>query len=154
MKKEVKSQVSRQDLPEAAAPMNDWLNTPVLRIMEKGLDASSLRQRVLANNVANVDTPGFKRSDVNFQVALESALGQSGVLPLKETLAGHLAGTQSPATVQIKKDSATSLRNDGNNVDIDKEMADVAKNGLYYDSVSQAIQSQLGILRKAIQGQP
>lgn len=134
--------------------MSDWLNTPALRIMEKGLDASSLRQRVLANNVANVDTPGFKRSDVNFQAALSSALGQSEVLPLKETLPGHLTGVANSPATEVKQDTSTSLRNDGNNVDIDKEMADVAKNSIYYDSVTQAISSQLGILRMVIQERP
>lgn len=134
--------------------MSDWLNTPALQVMEKGLDASSLRQKVLANNVANVDTPGFKRSDVDFQAALSSALGQSDVLSLKTTLPDHLPGVTNPASVEVKTDGNTTMRNDGNNVDIDKEMADVAENTIYYDSVTQAISSQLGILRMVIQEKP
>lgn len=135
--------------------MSGWLDTPILNVLAKSLDASSLRQKVLADNVANVDTPGFKRSDVDFQAALASALGEQGqTLPLKETLQGHLPGVADSGSNIVVKDQSTAFRNDGNNVDIDKEMSNVAENGLYYNSTTQAISSQLALLRMVIQEKP
>lgn len=133
--------------------MSGWLDNPILTVLEKGLDASSLRQKVLSDNVANVDTPNFKRSDVDFQQVLGEALGVDGPnLPLKATAPQHIQGVGGTAQSGIVTDASTTLRNDGNNVDIDREMANVAENGLYYNSVTQAITSQLGLLRMVIQG--
>lgn len=132
--------------------MSGWLDTPVFNVLEKSLDASSQRQRVLSNNVANVDTPNFKRSDVDFQKVLGQALGENGEeLDLKVTSPMHLPGVELSAQSGVVTDQSSSLRTDGNNVDIDREMANVAENGLYYNSVTQAVSSQLGLLRMVIQ---
>lgn len=137
--------------------MSGWLDSPILNILEKGLDASSLRQKVLADNVANVDTPGFKRSDVSFQEVLGQALGEenstTGLL-LKRTSPQHLPGSNENAVTGVVQEQNTSLRNDGNNVDIDREMANVAENGIYYNSVTRAISAEIALLRAAIQGKP
>jgi len=131
--------------------MSGWLDNPVLTVLEKGLNASSLRQKVLADNVANVDTPRFKRSDVDFQLALDAALGSSGsTLSLKTTVPKHIASAEDENQSIVQTDRSTSIRNDSNNVDIDREMANVAENGLYYNALTRAISSQLGILRLVI----
>lgn len=133
--------------------MSDWLNTSVFSVMEKGLAASNLRQRVLSNNVANMETPGFKRSDVDFQQALDTALGNQHNLALKLTSPRHIAG----ATNRVEQDIVTdpsSIQSNGNNVDIDREMTDVAENDLYYGALSQAESRQLGILRLVISQNP
>lgn len=131
--------------------MSGWLSTPALTVLEKGLNASSLRQKVLVNNVANIDTPGFKRSDVDFQVALDIAMGNKSNLPLKTTLPGHITGVNADGNQSsVVTDQSTSMRNDSNNVDIDREMANVAENGLYYNGLTRAISSQLGLLRMVI----
>ncbi|WP_434511477.1 flagellar basal body rod protein FlgB [Desulfitobacterium sp. AusDCA] len=133
--------------------MAGWLDGPMLTALEKGLDASSLRQKVLSDNVANVDTPNFKRSDVDFQTVLGSVIGdEGGDLPLKVTMPQHIAETPNSGQKTVVTDQSSTFRNDGNNVDIDREMANVAENGLYYNSVTQAITSQLGLLRMVIQG--
>lgn len=131
--------------------MAGWLDTPVLTVLEKGLNASSLRQKVLADNVANVDTPGFKRSDVDFQSALNAALDRTGpALSLKATGPRHITSGIAENNSIVKTDSSTSFRNDSNNVDIDSEMVNVAKNGLYYNALTRTISSQLGMLRMVI----
>lgn len=133
--------------------MSGWLDLPVMNVLEKGLDASSQRQRVLSNNVANVDTPNFKRSDVDFQKVLGQALGEVGDdLPLKVTSPLHLQKPEAANTSGVVTDQSSTFRTDGNNVDIDREMTNVAENGLYYNSVTQAVSSQLGLLRMVIQG--
>lgn len=131
--------------------MSGWLDTPVMNILNKALDASSQRQRVLSNNVANVDTPGFKRSDVDFQKVLGQALGEmGGDLPLKVTSPGHLQKTDAANPSGVVTDKSSTFRADGNNVDIDREMANVAENGLYYNSVTRAVSSQIALLRMVI----
>jgi len=131
--------------------MSGWLNGPVLNVLQKGLEASGMRQQVLSNNVANIDTPQFKRSDVDFQTVLGTALGENGgALSMKLSSQKHLPGLLGGAGSGIVTDQATSLRNDGNNVDVDREMSNVAENGLYYNSLTRAISSQLGLLRMVI----
>lgn len=131
--------------------MSGWLDGPVLNVLQKGLDASSMRQKVLTNNVANIDTPNFKRSDVDFQAVLGAVLGEkSGDLSMKLTSPKHITGFADGSGSGIVTDQATSFRNDGNNVDVDREMSNVAENGLYYNSLTRAISSQLGLLRMVI----
>jgi len=130
--------------------MPGWLDNPLLNRLEKGLDASSLRQKVLANNMANVDTPGFKRSDVDFAAVFGEALGGEQ-LPLKATSPLHLTGVAGGEESVVRTDNRTTLRNDGNNVDIDREMANVAENSLYYNGVTRSLSAQLELLRMVIQ---
>lgn len=133
--------------------MAGWLDGRVLNVLQKGLEASSMRQQVLSNNVANIDTPNFKRSDVDFQAVLGAVLGgKSEILSMKLTSTQHIPGLADKVGVGagVVTDQATSLRNDGNNVDVDREMTNVAENGLYYNSLTRAISSQLGLLRMVI----
>ena len=131
--------------------MSGWLNGPVLNVLQKGLEASGMRQQVLSNNVANIDTPNFKRSDVDFQAVLGAALGEKGgELAMKLTSPKHIPGVAEGVGSGIVTDQTTSLRNDGNNVDVDREMVNVAENGLYYNSLTRAISSQLNLLRTVI----
>jgi len=131
--------------------MSGWLDGPVLNVLQKGLEASSMRQKVLSNNVANIDTPNSKRSDFDFKAILGAALGgNSGALAMKTTSPKHIPGVAVGGGSGVVTDQSTSLRNDGNNVDVDSEMSKVAENGLYYSSLTRAISSQLGLLRMVI----
>ncbi|MDR3600686.1 MAG: flagellar basal body rod protein FlgB [Desulfosporosinus sp.] len=131
--------------------MSGWLDRPVLNVLQKGLEASSMRQQVLSNNIANIDTPNFKRSDVDFQTVLGAALGdQSSTLAMKLTVPQHISGLTDGSSSGIVTDQSTSMRNDGNNVDVDSEMSKVAENGLYYNSLTTAISLQLSLLRMVI----
>src|SRR5512137_1305448 len=110
--------------------------TRVNHLLERGLDTESLRRRVIANNIANVDVPHFKRSEVNFESELKRAIRD------KEELDNRLPARMSnekhipffvPRDVRqvgprINLDYNTTYRNDGNNVDIEKEMVDAQKN--------------------------
>jgi flagellar basal-body rod protein FlgB len=120
--------------------------------LEKGLDASWQRNQVISNNIANVDTPDFKRSEVQFESIFKSAL-ENGTFAAKRTREGHLyTGTPelddvSPMVIQ---DTSTSERMDGNNVDIDFESAELAKNSIYYYTLIQKISSEFTRLKMAI----
>jgi flagellar basal-body rod protein FlgB len=128
------------------------LNTSSINLMERTLDASSLRQKVLSNNIANIDTVDFKRSDVSFADTLQDVLN-GNTLQGRTTNERHIPiGTTDVADVHpsVVTDTSTSLRNDGNNVDIDSEMSNLASNQILYDAVTQQLNMSFGIMRYAI----
>jgi flagellar basal-body rod protein FlgB len=128
------------------------LSSPYVSVLEQALAASSLRQKVISNNIANVNTPGFKKSEVAFEDVLQEALDDTG-LPLTQTNERHLPVRQvSMVTPRENMVGNTSLRTDGNNVDIDVEMAEMAKNSIYYDAVVKQLSHYITDLKSAISG--
>ncbi|HEU4964237.1 MAG TPA: flagellar basal body rod protein FlgB [Bacilli bacterium] len=129
-----------------------WMNNQAVNLLERSIDAAGLRQKVLANNIANIDTPGFKRSDVSFAQQLQEALsGQS--LAGRRTLAGHIPiGVDKLENVkpEVYQETSTSMRMDGNNVDIDSEMTNLATNQLQYNALIQQINYSFGLMKYAI----
>lgn len=134
--------------------MVNWIDSKVFTLLEGGLDGLGLRNRVLADNVANVDTPGFKRSDVQFDKVLEAALQKkdAGQIMLKTTYPQHMKATGLTSTNFVIQDQNTTFRNDGNNVDIDMEMTKLAENTLHYNALTRSLSSHLAMLRQVIQG--
>lgn len=127
--------------------------------MESALSVASMRQSVLANNIANVDTPYFKRSDVAFEEMLAQAIGgQDGkeALPGRVTNARHIPINGSSMTFlpdpQVVTEDSTSINNNRNNVDIDKEMALMAENQLRYNLLVQQINHDVKMMRIGIEG--
>ena len=98
--------------------MNKLLRPEALELYERMLDYAALRHKVIANNVANINTPGFRRSDVEFADELERVLRDKG-----------LTGAQD-VRFEITKPNVTAFRNDGNNVSVDTEMAARAETAL------------------------
>lgn len=123
---------------------------------EKQLDASALRQKVISNNISNVNTPGFKKSDVTFEEKLNQAMNLDGSkLGLVATNEKHFAfrtGRSSVGSVEpeIVTDGSTSMRQDENNVDIDIEMANLAKNNISYQTMTRLIGTKFGMISSAI----
>ncbi|PRR70272.1 Flagellar basal body rod protein FlgB [Moorella humiferrea] len=124
--------------------------TPALYVLEKALDAATLRQRVIAHNVANVNTPGFKRSDVSFEEKLARALGVEPGVELYRTHPGHLPAGGLELTPEVVPDNSTTMRQDGNNVDIDREMVDLVQNSLNFNFAVQQLNGRLAMLRYVI----
>lgn len=131
------------------------LNSVSFQRLQGGLDATTKRQSVLANNVANVDTPNFKRSDVNFESILQQQ--ESGLQPTlnaKVTNSRHFQfGTSTivPAAV-VSTDVTTSMNNNGNNVDMEREQALSAENQLRHDSYVEQLNSQITMMRTVVEG--
>lgn len=115
-------------------------------VMQRALDGAWTRHEILANNVANAETPGFKRQEYDFLGQLQKQLRETASPTL--TNSRHLSGSASVTTF-IEQD-LSSITADGNSVDIDKEMGEVATNTLYYEAVSGQLTSYLALLRKAI----
>lgn len=132
----------------------DLLVTPLMIMLGNKLEASALRQKVIANNLANVDTPGFKKSYVEFEDVLRQAQNKDRISLLR-TDTRHI--DQSFINIQEVKarvvtDNSTSLRNDGNNVDIDQEMTELAKNGLDYQAIALILGNKYSGRKKLITG--
>jgi len=110
-------------------------------LLAKMLDVSDLRHKVLAQNVANVNTPGYRKLDVAFEDAFVRALssGRDGI-----------AMQVRPQVVEGK---GGVERTDGNNLDIDGEMGGLAKNTTLYKAYAQILAVQLAMMRSAIMGQ-
>jgi len=120
-----------------------------VNVLQKGLDASWLRNKVISNNIANVDTPGFKSSSVSFESAFKTALAQDD-LEATQTRAGHRAFSDADMEASVVQDTDTTYRMDGNNVNIDAENAALAKNQIYYNTLVQQLTSEFNKLDLAI----
>jgi flagellar basal-body rod protein FlgB len=127
--------------------------------LQFALDGLSTRQRTIANNVANVDTPNFKGSEVSFENQLQRAASQrhGAEMSLVRTDVQHfdVAGsTSTELAPEILPIQDTTLRNDGNNVDIDREMVKLADTQIRYNAAIQMVSQRYSILRSVISGNP
>jgi len=112
-------------------------------LLERSLDAESLRKKVIADNIANADVPHFKRSEVNFESELNRVLKEkaknSEKLPSVTTDDRHIPfyvdRDVREVGPRINLDYNSTYRNDGNNVDIEKEMVDSSKNMMRYNAI-------------------
>lgn len=131
----------------------DLFANPVLLSLSRQLDASSLTNRVIANNVANVNTPGFKKSFVSFQEQLKAALGKKDIVMLT-TSERHMGGVPSLESVspRVIQEKDTTMRYGENNVDIDQEMVNNAANSLVYDTSSLILHNKFSSLENVIRG--
>jgi flagellar basal-body rod protein FlgB len=112
-------------------------------ILKNGLDASSVRQKTISSNIANVNTPGYKSSKVSFETELAKAIDRSGAAMVK-THENHLGGAiASEVKGEVKVMDGTSMGETGNNVDIDKEMVDLAANEIYYSALIEQVNRKL-----------
>jgi flagellar basal-body rod protein FlgB len=134
----------------------DVLGGAAFQRLEGAINAASMRQRVIANNIANVDVPYFKRSDVAFEEMLTNALGGQGVMGLtgKVTNARHIPINNSypSPSPQVVTDQSTVINNNRNNVDIDKEMSLLAENQLRYSLLIQQVNHDVNMMRIGIKG--
>ena len=123
--------------------------------LNAGMDASWKRSEVIAGNIANNDTPGYNRASVAFEDYYRAALEQDagGSLAMKRTREKHFAGAmETEPRIEVRVDESTTLRMDDNNVDIEKEMSDLATNTLYYYTLQTKVSSELSQLSTAITG--
>ena len=117
-----------------------------INVLEKTADAAWTRNSVLAENIANVDTPNYKRQDVQFESYLESALTGTDSLDdaVRDVDLGGLNST-------VYTDQANlSYRLDGNNVDISTENTELAKNQLKYYTLMDSMQQEFSRLKAAM----
>ena len=129
--------------------------TDTLNFQGQALALRSERQRLLASNIANADTPGYQARDLNFAQALREASGSAPPgSALAATSGGHLAGAtgaRAEATLLYAAPSQTNL--DANTVDMDCERASFADNAVKYEATLRFINGHVRTMLDAIKGQ-
>ena len=122
-----------------------------IKPLEQALNASMVQQRTITSNISNVDTPNYKRQTVSFQDNLQEAAKnfQSYKSNPKHV---PFSNEKNTANAVVKTDKNTLNQSNGNNVDMDVEMADLAKNQLWYNAMVEKTNSQFRDLQTAIRG--
>ena len=119
-----------------------------INVLDKAADAAWLRDQCIANNIANVDTPGYKRQDVDFESVLEKELGYRRYESMDEKV-GNLKLRR--LNVGAYTDAASfSYRTDRNNVDIENENVLLAHNQLKYQGLMRALNTEFTNLTKVM----
>jgi len=116
-----------------------------MNVMDKAADASWIRNDCIGNNLANVNTPGYKREDVDFKAQLKRAMGEFRYVSTDEKVANLRNKDLRPKSYIDY--AGYSYRLDGNNVDIDVENAYLAENQLYYMGLTTCITTDFQDLR-------
>ena len=118
-----------------------------INIMDKAADASWKRESAISNNIANADTPGYKRQDVDFESALKRELGSSKYISLDKKVRG-LNGDLTGLDVSTYTDSSNySYRLDRNNVDVDTEQVELASEQLRYEMLTTSINEEFNRMK-------
>ncbi len=119
-----------------------------INVLDKAMDASWLRNDAIANNIANVDTPNYKRQDVAFEAELKKALGYNRYQSMDDKVSNLTVRQLRP---QVYTDYANfSYRLDGNNVDIENENVMLAENQLKYQGLRESINQEFQNLKAVI----
>ena len=118
--------------------------------LEQALSASTLKQRVHSANIANVDTPNYKSRQVRFQDTLNAALSNQSISSYK-TNSKHISfSNEATQNSTIQVNHSTVYKPNGNNVDMDLEMAELAKNQLWFNALTERANGKFNTLRTVI----
>ncbi|WP_302537410.1 flagellar basal body protein [Clostridium saudiense] len=104
----------------------------IYNLIKNGLNASQLRSETIANNIANVNTPDYKRKYVSFEETLDDI--------------------NNVGKIEVKEDNTTSVRSDGNNVDLENEKVNQAANTLMYNGLVSITNIKLTMAKSVITG--
>jgi flagellar basal-body rod protein FlgB len=114
------------------------------------LDLAATRQKLLTENVAHAETPGYERKDIDFRAELKAAVGRSGGATMKATRAQHIGAGDSDHTPTVNREKIPKGEQFG--VNIDREMASVAQNQLEYNVAARLVSRKFDALRTVIRG--
>ncbi len=122
------------------------------KFLQKSMDLRAYRQQVLASNIANADTPGYKSRDFDFSGELDRAMGgQAAKLEMRTTSSRHLQSKQDNALgVDLKYRSSVQPSIDGNTVDMDVERAQFADNAIHYQFAVEYLRDGFRKMQSAI----
>ncbi|NOT79619.1 MAG: flagellar basal body rod protein FlgB [Bacteriovoracaceae bacterium] len=129
------------------------IDDKTMQALTASLKFRQLRQELHASNIANAETPGYKTKKLDFEEALARALDVDDQLKMRTSDSKHFnvgGGGFNNLEPDIYEDSNGIVSPDGNNVDRDQEMAEMAENKIMYDATVQLINKKLGLLKYAI----
>lgn len=121
-----------------------------INVLDKAADASWTRETILANNIANVNTPGYKRQDLDFESLLKKEMGRSRSVSFDEKIKSLNGNLNDLNPIIYKDHSGYSYRLDGNNVDIDTENVELASEQIKYQTLTSSIDSLFSRMNTAI----
>ena len=125
----------------------DWLNDNAMLLTQRTLDVSWTKQKVALDNIANVDTPGYKAKYVLFEDDLKEKLRH-----LDSKKSRDVREAIQSARTRVRQSDRESIRMDGNNVSLDAEELEVARNAYQYQFALRQMSDQFARLRLAIEG--
>ena len=126
-----------------------------ISLLERSLNLRSLQHRVLASNIANIDTPNYKAVELAVEEEMKRKNDNSSNIELVRTRPDHLPLRHSPAghvNLKVAGPPNFSLRGDGNTVDLDRTMGKLAENTILYKTAAQIISQKFSGLKNAIKG--
>ncbi len=129
----------------ADAPLLDGTG----RLLQGSLSGLVKRQQLISNNLANVDTAGYRSLDLPFEQVLDREVRKEGDLRMVVTQPGHIS---SPTVMEQALDTQQPVvfRTDGNGVDVDAEMARLAETSINFNAVTQLMAGRLAIMKMAV----
>ncbi|MYL33136.1 flagellar basal body rod protein FlgB [Pontibacillus yanchengensis] len=121
------------------------------QVLENSMNYASQKNQTITNNIANVDTPNFKSKDVVFKDVLANEVNNS--LETKRTNEKHIPfSSYRGKSYKVVTNSNTTYNHNGNNVDMDKEMSDLAKNQIYYQALVDRLNGKFRSLQSVLKG--
>lgn len=130
--------------------MNLFGNT--ISVLERGLDFSATKGKVISQNIANVDTPNYKAKNVRFQDVFAEAKANTRAIQASRTDPRHFEFKSKEIHHGVSNASNFRYRHDGNGVDMDKEQADLATNQIYYHALVDRLNGKFNSLQNVIKG--
>ncbi len=126
---------------------------PFLDRIERAMDVMSRRQQLVAANISNIDTPGYRTEDVDFKAALHRAMNTQGTgIGLHVTQPGHISAAQGGRNPgDARHVAGLALRNDGNDVNLDREMLNMSMTRSRYDASANIARMRVRQLVSAIE---
>jgi flagellar basal-body rod protein FlgB len=123
-----------------------------LSVLSQAMNMRTQRHQVLASNIANADTPGYKARDFSFESAMQNAMagGAKSGVALARTDSGHIGAGSGSARAAIQYRQETQSAVDGNTVDMDVERTQIAENALQYQILTQLISEKFKGVRSAL----
>ncbi len=125
--------------------MGDMMLTPHMAALEKVLDGTVSRNRVIADNIANVETPGYTRKEVSFEDQLNSVMSQ-----MDSSMSNDKISDIRSITPSVNNDENAPKRENGNSVNIEHEVVELAKNSMQFETAAQLLTMEFRGVRSAI----
>lgn len=122
--------------------MSNNISSVAYNLIKEDLNVSALRNKVIANNISNINTAGYKRKYVSFEDTLQNTIKS---VSLKTSSEKHISSSNESGDERIITDNSTSTRSDGNNVDIDTEMVNLTANNMMYESLTTALNNRFAM---------
>ncbi|WP_096189133.1 flagellar basal body rod protein FlgB [Evansella halocellulosilytica] len=127
------------------------INNSTNSLIQTGLSASMTRQNTIAQNIANVDTPNYKAKKTLFSHELDRASSHTNLQAHRtDERHSHFGGVTNSEAARVVQQNNTMYNHNGNNVDIDKEMAELAQNQIYYNALIDRMNGRFNSVRTVL----